>query len=199
MIIKKRNQTFEMIESPDCSSDLKADYMYDPKTKRYYHPPGRRYTIGELFEDRIAYGTDDESFQILMHADKRFSKMWKDLRKTLTPRFKKGDLVVFPSESSAADSKFSLNSPIWIVGEILSWKKVCDWRDKSQVTFECTRDFTRCDSAEKQQAYESKPIPVEKMDELKAANKVLMMFKKSLANVGIKNATLNYLGKAYKI
>ncbi|MHC4951495.1 MAG: hypothetical protein ACYTEU_11010 [Planctomycetota bacterium] len=198
-MVKKRKQSFSMISSPGCSGDLKADFMYDPKTKKYYSPPSRGQTVAKLFEELLQHGTDDDRFKVMLNADRAFKALWIDLENTLTPKFSKKDLVVFPVESNAADSKYSLSSPVWICGKIVSWKKVCDWRNKSRVTYPCTREFVRCDSAEKKQTVETDAIPVEAVDKLKTANKVLLKFKKQLAEAGVKNATINFLGRAYKI
>jgi hypothetical protein len=199
MVIKKRKQSFSMISSPGCSGDLKADYMYDPKTKRYYHPPSHGQTVVEVFDDLIQKGSDDNDFKILLQADRAFKKLWTDLLTTLSPKFRVGDYVVFPSETATADSRFSLKAPVWIAKQIRSWKKVCDWRNKSNVTYHCTREFVRSDSAEKSFRDENEAVPVEAIEELAAANRVLMRFKKELAAAGVRNATLNHLGKAYKI
>ena len=196
--IKKEKRSLVVISATNCSGDFEEEFLYDPKKKTIIeHQYNREKTINQKFDNFFEYGknTSDSNFHLLCQTIPAFKTRWKDLEKTLKPKFAKGDFVIHARENG--ESKFTLKSPVWTVGDIIGWSQYCS--TNKGTGYNCVREFHRCDNPETKTLAESDVIPAENIEKLEVANKVVLKFKKELKAAGIKNASLNFMGKAYRV
>ena len=198
MQTKKETRNLTIISNAQCSGNFNSKFIYDPKNKTIYTIDFKEKSIKNKLDQLLTHwdGTQNKEFEILRKSIPLFNTIWKDLEKTLKPKFKKGDFVVFKQERTDRTC-FSLNSPIWIVGDIVGWQKKCNMDGKT--VYQCKRKFKCTDSTETITNTENNAVPVETIDKLTIANKVMLKFKKELKTAGIKNAAITYMGKTYKI
>jgi hypothetical protein len=154
------------------------------------------YKVDEMLDFCLEYGTHRERlFEPLLQTPE-FKKLWEELRKTLTPKYKEGEQAVYFYRPSGT----KMIPEVVTVGKVVGWRKVCN-RNGGPAEYICTREvkaptidkFDRMDRLDEKKLY-----PLSALNEWKEAHKIVKKLKKEMKKADMIGCTIMYAGSIYQ-